>query len=101
MGPEPPDVEVVDDLVEQVADVLDEGDVTLDVPGDAEPDEHVEAEAVRRLDRGGIEVGDRLGQSVAAALDLVPGSVGQRTQDVVARVDGHAGEQRRTGRRRR
>ena len=74
VGPEPPDVEIVDDLVEQIPDVVDEGDVALDVPGHAEPHQYVEAEAVRRLDRGGIEVGDRLRQPVAASFDLIAGA---------------------------
>ncbi len=96
MGPEPPDVEVVDDLVEQIPDVVDESDVALDVPGHAEPHQYVEAEAVRRLDRGGIEVGDRLGQPVVAALDLIAGAVGQHTQDVIGGVDRNSGRERPT-----
>ena len=44
VGPEPPDVEVVDDLVEQVTNVLDEGHIGLHVPGDTETHQHVETE---------------------------------------------------------
>ena len=61
-------VEVVDDLVEQVADVLDERGVGLDVAGDAEAAEHLLAEPVRRGDRGGVEVGERAAEPLAALL---------------------------------
>ena len=101
MRPEPPDVEIVDDLVEQIPDVVHEGDVALDVPGHAEPHQDVEAEAVRRLDCGGIEIGDRLRQSVAASFDLVSGGVGQHAQDVVGRVDRDPAENVRQATRRR
>ena len=58
-------VEVVDDLVDQVAHVLDELGVALHVAGDAEAAEHLLAEAVRRGDRGGVEVGERARRAAA------------------------------------
>ena len=64
-------VEVVDDVLEQVADVLDEGGVGIDVPGDAQPAEDLLAEAVRGGDRRGVEVGERAGEALAPLLDLV------------------------------
>ena len=51
-------VEVVDDLVAEVADVLHERGVGLDVAEHAEAAEHLLAEAVRGRDGRGVEVGE-------------------------------------------
>ena len=61
------DVEVVDHLLEEIVGVLDQRDVAVDVAGGAEPGEDLQAEAVGGLDGGGVEVGDRLGEPVAAS----------------------------------
>ena len=76
-------VEVVDDLVDQVAHVLDQRHVAVDVARGAEPVEDLQAEPVRRLDRGGVEVGDRLAQPAAPQLLLGPRHVRQELHDVV------------------
>ena len=81
---EAPHVEVVDDLREQVADVLDEGGVGLDVAGDAEAAEHLLAEPVRRGDRRRVEVGERARQALAALLDLVARAGREQRDDLVA-----------------
>ena len=62
------DVEVVDDVLEQVADVLDEDGVGVDVPRDAQPAEDLLAEAVRGGDRRGVEVGERAGEALGAVV---------------------------------
>ena len=64
---EPADVEVVDDIVDEVGEVLDEGDVGLEVAGDAQAAEHLLAEAVGGGDGGGVEAGDRPSEVVAMA----------------------------------
>jgi hypothetical protein len=51
-------VQIVDDLLDEVAEVLDELDPRLEVAGDAEAAQDLLAEAVRRDDRRGVEVGD-------------------------------------------
>ncbi len=76
-------VEVVDHLFHQVAHVLDQGDVTIDVTGGPQPVEHLQAEAVRGLDRGRVEVGDRLGQPVVPFRPHQRVRVGQQTHDLV------------------
>ncbi len=84
-------VEVVEHLFEQVADVLDELGVGLEVAERSQLREHLLAEPVGRRDRGGVEVGDRADQPVAAPLDLLlrPGReeldnlVGARIQHTV------------------
>ena len=85
-GPEAPHVEVVDDLLEQVADVLDEDAVARRVAGDAEPAEHLLAEAVGGGDRRGVEVRERAGEVPVAALDRRARPVGEQPHDLVARV---------------
>ncbi len=84
-APELAHVEVVDHLVDEVGRVLDEGDVGLDVAGDAEPAEDVLAEAVGGGDRRGVEVGERGGEAAAAHGDLRDGDVGEEDEHVVAR----------------
>ena len=64
-------VEVVDDLLDEVADVLDERHARLDVAGHAEPAEHLLAEAVGGGDRGAVEVGQRVREPPPAQLDLL------------------------------
>jgi hypothetical protein len=77
-------VEVVDGLRDQVGDVLHERHVALDVAEHAEPVEDVLAEAVRRLDGGGVERGERLGQPPAAQLAQLRRCVAQQAQHGVA-----------------
>ena len=78
-----PEVEVVNDLVHQVTHVLHERHVAVDVARGAEPVENLQAEPMRRLDRGGVEVGDRLGQPVAPLLLLGAWHSGEDLQDLV------------------
>ncbi len=63
-------VEVGDHLGGHVGGVLGEGQVGVDVGGDAEPGEHLQAEPVGRGDGGGVEVGDRVREPVASRRDL-------------------------------
>ena len=86
---EAPHVEVVDDVVDQVADVLDEGGVGIDVAGDAEPAEHLLAEAVGGGDRRGVEVGERAGEALAPLLrprSVVPFASSATTSSVGGRA---------------
>ena len=77
------DVEVVDHLVAQVGDVVDEGDVGLDVAEHAQAAEHLLAEAVGGGDRRGVEVGERDRQPLAADADLVGRAAGEQLHDLV------------------
>jgi hypothetical protein len=90
--PEAPDIEVVDNLLEQIAGILDQGDVLLDVAGGAEPGEDLHAEAVGGLYRGGVEIGDRLGEAILALLHLGVRSGGQQAEEVVVGIRLFAGE---------
>ena len=65
------DVQVVDDLLEQLADVLDERGLAVQVADRPELAEHLLAEAVRRRDRGGVEVGHGAGEAVAPDAEIV------------------------------
>ena len=86
------DIQVVNDLVDQVARVLAEGVAAVYVAGDAERTEHLLAEAVRRGDRGGVEVGDRAHETVEARLDLGSRPGGQHACEQVCGVHGvHVG----------
>ena len=78
------EVEVVDDLVDQVVEVLDEGGVGVVVAGHPEPGEHLLAEAVRGGDRGGVEAGERNGDASTAEGDLGVVGVREEPQQVVA-----------------
>ena len=94
-GTRPPElahVEVVDDLVDEVGRVLDERDVGLDVAGDAEPAQHVLAEAVGGGDRRGVEVGERGGEAAPADARPRRRDVGEEAQHVVVRRRRHAGQ---------
>ncbi len=86
------DVEVVDHLGHQVAQVVGEGDVELDVAGHAQAAEHVLAEPVGGGDGGGVEVGQGHGQVAPAGLDLFGRAGGQQGQDAVVGGRGHAGQ---------
>ena len=77
------DVEVVDHLVDQVAGVLEDEDVALDVAGEAEAAEDVLAEAVGGGDGGGVEVGQGGGEAPAALVDLGRRAGGEEPEDVV------------------
>ncbi len=91
------EVAVVDHLVDEVGDPLDDLGVGLDVAGDAEPGEHLVAEAVGGRDRGGVEVAQRGGEAITAALDLGRVGVGEEGEHLVGRVgrvDRLAGERR-------
>ena len=57
-GVEAADEQVVDGVVDEVADVLDELEVALGIAGHAEAGEDLLAEAVGGGDRGGVEVGE-------------------------------------------
>jgi hypothetical protein len=86
VGPVPaPDVEVVDDVLEQVADVLDEGGVGVDVARDAQAAQHLLAEAVRGGDGGGVEVGQGSGEALAPLGDLLRRALRQQRHDFVLR----------------
>ena len=76
-------VEVVDDVLEQVADVLDEGGVGIDVARDAQAAEHLLAEAVRGGDGGGVEVGERSGEALAPLGDLLRRALREQRDDLV------------------
>ena len=79
-------VEVVDDLAEQVADVLDQHRVRLQVAGDAEPAEHLLAEAVGGGDRRRVEVRQRAHEPRAPVLDDLRRPVGEQPHDGIART---------------
>ncbi len=81
-----PEIEVVHDLLHQIADVLDQGDLPVDVAGGPQPVEDLEAEPVRGLDGRRVEVGDRLAETVTAGLDLGPVPLGQQEHDLVVFV---------------
>ena len=98
---EPAEEEVVDHLLDEVADVLDQGDLPVDVARRPEAVEDLQAEPVRRLDGRGVEVGDGLAQPVAAGLDLVGRPVGQQLHELVVVVAALAGRGCRPARRRR
>ena len=61
-------------------------DIALDVSHHSEAHEHVQAEAVGRVDRGRIEVGDRVDQPGMPQLYLVPGPAGEQRDEFVARI---------------
>ena len=79
-------VEIVHHFFHQVADVLDQRDLTVDVPCRAQPVEHLEAEPVRGLDRGGVEAGDGLAQAIPPGHHLVRRRRGQELHDLVVPV---------------
>ena len=58
----------------------------LDVAGDAEPAEHLLAEAVRGGDRRRVEVRERAREAVAAPLDLLARALGEQPHDRSSRV---------------
>ena len=55
------DQEVVDHLLGELARVLEEVDVALDVAGEPDLAQHLLAEAVDGGDGGGVELGDHVG----------------------------------------
>ena len=77
------DVEVVDDLGDQVAGVLEDEDVALHVAGEAEAAEDVLAEAVGGGDGGGVVVGQGGGEALAPLVDLGRRAGGEQPQHVV------------------
>ena len=77
------DVQVVDDLGDQVAGVLEDEDVALHVAGEAETAEDVLAEAMGGGDGGGVVVGQRGGEPLAPLDDLGGRAGGQQPQHVV------------------
>ena len=79
--PEPPEVQVVDDLLEKISASSMKRDVALDVSGRAKPGEDLHAEAVGGFDGGCVEVGDGFRQPVPAHCDVlgVPPASRQRT----------------------
>ena len=83
--PESPDVQVVDHLFQQIRDVLDELCIALDVTRDSEAHEHVKAEAVGRVDRGGVEVCDRSGQPRIPQRYLCCGTPSEELDQLVCR----------------
>ena len=84
-------VEVVDDLLDEVARVFDERRVGVDVAGDPEAREDLLAEAVRRSDRRGVEVGERLGEVVSPCSYVFCCARGEQRHDLVG-AGGDAGE---------
>ena len=91
-GGELPQIEVVDHLLPQVADVLDQFDFPVDVAGGPQAVQHLQAEAVGRLDGGCVEVRDGLAEPVPARFGLVAGRVGQEPHDLVVFVAGRPGQ---------
>ena len=87
-----PEVQIVDDLVHHVAHILDKRHVAVHIAGGAEAVEHLQAEPVRRLDRGRVEVSDRLGQPEAPLLLLGARHCGEEPQDVIILGRAFAGE---------
>ncbi len=84
------DVQVVDDVDHQVAQVLDEGHVPLDVTRHAQAAQHVLAEPVGRGDGGRVEIGEGLGHEPAPPLQLAVRTVGQHPENgVVGRRAGY------------
>jgi hypothetical protein len=88
------DVEVIDDLLDQLAQILDERDPGLQVARDAEAAEDLLAEAVRGHDRGRVEVRDRRGQAAPPVLDLGGRRVGEQREHAVAAVGRRAGQRK-------
>ena len=70
-GAKAPHVQVVDNVGDEVAQVLHELGVRLEVGGDPEPAEHLLAEAMRGRDRRRVEFGERAAQPPTAERDLV------------------------------
>ncbi len=85
-GGEPAQVEVVDDLLHEVAHVLDERDLAVHVTRCAQPVEHLETEPMRRLDGGRVEVGDGLAEPVPAGADLVTRRLRKELDELVVLV---------------
>jgi hypothetical protein len=84
---EPADVKVVDDLRGQVARVVEEAELAIEVAHDAEAAQDLLAEPVRRRDRRGVEVGQRSAQPVEPLVHLRGTPLGeQRQQPVGARL---------------
>ncbi len=92
-SPEAADVEVVDDFLQEVVGVLDEGDVAFHVARRPEPGEDLHAETVGGFDGGGVEIGDRLREPLVSQRHLLLGAGGQQAAEVV--VGGDAGACRR------
>src|SRR2546425_1192232 len=90
-GVELPDVEVVDHLGQEVALVLQDDDLALDVAGEAEPAEDVLAEPVGGGDGGGVVVGQSGGEAPAALVDLGRGGGGGGGEGGVVRRPGVRG----------
>jgi hypothetical protein len=84
-------VEVVDDLVAEVADVLHEARVGLDVAEHAEAAEHLLAEAVGGGDGGRVEVGEGGSEPLAPQADQGLAAGREQRHDRVV-VRGRAGQ---------
>ena len=94
-----PQVEVAHHLGRHVGGGLGERQVGVDVGGDAEPGQHLQAEPVRGRDGGGVELGDRGRQPAPAYGDLGVRPGGQQHQDrVVGGARGRGVGERRRGR---
>ena len=65
------DQEIVDHLLGEQSGVFDEVDVALDVTGEADLAEDLFAEAVDGGDGGGVELGDRAGETSVSGRDLL------------------------------
>ena len=89
---EPADVEVVDDLVDEVAGILEEGGVGVDVAGHTESAQDVLAEPVGGRDRRRVELGQGDGEAAATERHDVLGAGSEQAEHVVAGGRGDAGE---------
>ena len=90
------EVEVVDDLGDQVAQVVDQGHPGVGVTGDTERAQHQLAELVRGGDGGGVEVGQRVAQPGVRGLGVVQThQVAEQTGVVTPAAPGPRGHARR------
>ena len=89
---EPPDIQIVERLVDQLGHVLDERGLAVEIADRPELGQHLLAEPVGGRDRGGVEVGDGVREAVAAQLDMRHVPRGQQGHDRVAVRVGRASE---------
>ena len=82
------EVEVVDDLGDKLAQVVDQGDAGVGVTGDAERAQYELAELVRRRDGGRVEVGQRVAKTAVPYGDSAapPDEVAEQTWVVAPTV---------------
>ena len=85
-GSKPAQVKVVHDFFHEVTHVLDECDLAVHVTRRAQSVKHLEAEPMRRLDGGRVEVGDGLAESIPAGGDLVTRCLRQELYELVGLV---------------